>query len=91
MIPRESPWCSGFCGRVTGTLRREGVDHVIPLGAPQLARLPRESRESCNSQRCHQALDGDAPISRPQGMRDDDNVQAEPVLAGMHNVHSRAA
>ena len=91
VTPRRSPWCNGFCERVIGTIRRECTDHVIPLGERHLLRLLDEYVAYYNSGRCHQSLDGDAPVSRHRWSADDGEVQATPVLGGLHHVYSRAA
>jgi len=44
-----------------------------------------------NTGRCHQSLDGDAPVPRRRWALDDGNVPATPVLGGLHHVYSRAA
>ena len=62
VTPRQSPWCNGSCERLIGTLRRECVDHVIPLGELHLVRVLREFVAYYNTRRCHQSLDGDAPV-----------------------------
>jgi transposase InsO family protein len=89
--PRASPWCNGFAQRVIGTVRRESVDHVVPLGQLHFSRLLREFVAYYNSGRCHQSLGGDAPVPRQRWSKDDGAVQAKPVLGGLHHVHSRAA
>ena len=40
--PRRSPKANAVCDRVSGTIRRECLDHVIPLGEEHLRRLLRE-------------------------------------------------
>jgi len=91
VTPKASPWCNGFAERVIGTLRRECTDHIIPLGERHLGRVLKEYVAYYNAGRCHQALDGDAPVPRRQWAVEDDNVQATPVLGGLHHVYSRAA
>jgi transposase InsO family protein len=91
VTPKASPWCNGFAERVIGTLRRECTDHIIPLGERHLGRVLREFVAYYNSGRCHQGLDGDAPVSRRRWRVEDGDVQATPVLGGLHHVYSRAA
>jgi hypothetical protein len=91
VTPKASPWCNGFAERVIGTLRRECVDHVIPIGERHLLRVLQEYVEYYNAGRCHQALDGDAPVPRRRWAVEDGDVQAMTVLGGLHHVYSRAA
>jgi len=91
VTPKASPWCNGFVERVNGTLRRECTDHVIPLGELHLVRVLREYVDYYNAGRCHQSLDGDAPVPRRRWSRGDGGVRGQPVLGGLHHVYSRAA
>jgi transposase InsO family protein len=91
VTPKASPWCNGFAERVIGTLRRECTDHIIPLGERHLGRVLREFVAYYNSGRCHQGLDGDSPTPRRRWRIEDGDVQAKPVLGGLHHVYSRAA
>lgn len=91
VTPRASPWCNGFAERVIGTLRRECVDHVIPLGELHLVRVLREYVAYYNKRRCHQSLDGNTPVPRRRWSRADAAVRAKQVLGGLHHVYSRAA
>lgn len=91
VTPKASPWCNSYCERVNGTLRRECTDHIIALGERHLSRVIREYVEYYNRGRCHQSLDGDAPVPRRRWSVGDGSVQATPVLGGLHHVYSRAA
>ncbi len=92
VTPKQSPWCNAHCERVIGTLRRECTDHLIPFGERHLVRVLREYIETYyNVARCHQSLDGDAPVARRRWSPADGEVQARPVLGGLHHVYSRAA
>jgi putative transposase len=91
VTPKASPWCNGFAERVIGTLRRECTDHIIPLGERHLGRVFREFVAYYSTGRCHQGLDGDAPVPRPRCSNDDGAVQAKPILGGLHHLNSRAA
>lgn len=91
VTPKARPWCNGFAERVIGTLRRECTDHIIPLGEQHLSQVLTEYVEYYNRGPCHQSLDGDAPVPRQQWSPDDGEVQAAPVLGGLHHAYSRAA
>ncbi len=87
---RKSPWQNPFGERVIGTLRRECVDHIIPLGEKHLVRVLNEFTNTYyNAARCHSSLDGDAPIHRPAERVGD--VVATPILGGLHHRYSRVA
>ena len=91
VTPKASPWCNGFAERVIGTIRRECTDHVIALDERHLSRDLHEYVEYYNAGRCHQGLDGDAPIPRRHWTIDDGDVTSRRVLSGLHHVYSRAA
>jgi transposase InsO family protein len=91
VTPKASPWCNGIAERVIGTLRRECTDHIIPLGERHLGSVLREYVAYYNTGRCHQGLDGDSPVPRRRWEVEDGDVQAAPILGGLHHVYSRAA
>ena len=91
VTPKASPWSNGFCERVIGTLRRECTNHIIAMGERHLSRVVREYVEYYNAGRCHQSLDGDAPVPRRRWSVGDGEVRATPVLGGLHHVYHRAA
>ena len=87
---RKSPWQNPFVERVIGTIRRDCTDHIIPLGERHLLRVLREFVDGYyNPSRCHQSLDGDAPMSRPVESRGD--VVSQSILGGLHHRYRRAA
>ena len=91
VTPKASPWCNGFAERVIGTIRRECTDHLIPMGERHLQRVLREFAEYYNTGRCHQSLDGTAPVPRRRQSVGEGSVQSRPVLGGLHHVYSRVA
>jgi putative transposase len=54
--PCEAPRASPLCERFVGSLRREGVDHVLVLGNRHLVRVLGEYPGDFNQARPHQAL-----------------------------------
>jgi transposase InsO family protein len=56
LIAPRSPWQNPYCERVSGTLRRECLDHVIILGEQHLRRILRRYLEYYHSSRTHLAL-----------------------------------
>ena len=89
VIGRRCPWQNPFVERVIGSIRRECLDHVIPLSERHLLRNLREYTEYYNASRAHQSLDGNAPEIRRAVHRA--RVAAEPVLGGLHHRYSRVA
>src|ERR1035437_243863 len=60
-----SPWQNGFAKRLIGSIRREGLDHIILLGEAHLRHILRTYARYYNEIRTHRSLDKDAPLSRP--------------------------
>ncbi len=74
-----------------GSIRRECLDHVIPLGERHRLRMLREYGQSYNDVRTHQSLDGNAPVPRQREQTPVREVVAKPVLGGLHHRYRRAA
>jgi transposase InsO family protein len=49
----KSPWQNGYCERVIGSIRRECLDHMIPLGERHLLLTLRAYADWYNSARTH--------------------------------------
>jgi hypothetical protein len=47
--PVRMPVANAICERVIGTLRREGLDFIIPLTEPHLRRLLDEGGHHCST------------------------------------------
>jgi len=86
-IAPASPWQNGFAERLIGSIRREGLDHVIVLGEAHLRRILKSYADYYNSVRTHRSLHKDAPISRP--IHQTGNVRSHPVLGGLHHHYFR--
>jgi len=95
--PPRCPKANAFCERLIGSLRRECLDWIIPLGESHIRSLTREWAEHYNRGRPHSALgsvpephDG-VPAAQqpyrhrlPRGAR----VVAKPILGGLHHEYS---
>jgi transposase InsO family protein len=59
----KSPWQNPYAERVVGTLRRELLDHIIPLNERHLHKLLREySGAYYNPVRTHSSLECRPPV-----------------------------
>ena len=85
----RSPWQNPFVERVIGTIRRECLDHIIPLNEEHMRRVLSEFVEYYNESRTHLSLDGNAPVPRANEVNGE--VASKPVLGGLHHRYLRAA
>jgi putative transposase len=93
--PYQSPLANCFCERVIGTLRRECLDFLIPLGRSHVLRIVKEWASYYNTSRPHMSLGPGIPSppvhlpARLQPTRHriagDLRVGARPVLGGLHH------
>ena len=77
--------------RVIGTLRRECLDHVIPLDEAHLRAILAEYADYYNRDRPHRTLRLEAPLPRERphaapgpGAQP---IRVRPVLGGLHHVY----
>jgi len=85
----KSPWQNPYVERVIGTIRRECLDHIIPVNEEHLLRVLREFIAYYHESRAHQSLGGNAP--EPREIAAVGEVIATPVLGGLHHSYSRKA
>ena len=83
----QSPWQNGACERILGSLRRELLNHVIPLDEQHLRRLIKEYLRYYHEDRTHLGLDKDSPRGRPQEPMPGDAAKVEslPRCGGLHH------
>ena len=89
----HSPWQNPFVERFIGTLRRELLDHLIPLSQSHLERLLREFIEDYyHVERPHHGLGGETPVPHeaPQ-IWGPTRLLSTPVLGGLHHTYRRVA
>jgi transposase InsO family protein len=86
-IAPASPWQNGFAERLIGSIRREGLDHVIVLGEAHLRRILKSYADYYNSVRTHRSLHKDAPISR--SIHQTGIIDSNPILGGLHHHYIR--
>ena len=89
----HSPWQNPFVERFIGTLRRELLDHVIPLSQTHLKRLLCEFIEDYyHVARPHQGLGGETPVPHEApDISGPTRLVSTPVLGGLHHTYSRVA
>ena len=90
LTPVRAPKANAVAERVVGTLRRECVDHIIPLGERHLRSVLREYVDYYNTTRPHRTLELETPAGlRP--VQSQGRVVARPVLNGLHHRYEREA
>src|SRR5260221_3683030 len=86
-IAPGSPWQNGFAERLTGSIRRECVDHLVVLGEPHLRRILTNCATYYNELRTHRSLNKDAPIRR--AIQHVGRIVSAPVLCCLHHHYCR--
>ncbi len=90
LTPIRAPQANGVAERLIGTLRRECVDHIIPLNERHLRLVLHEYAEYYNATRPHRTL----ALEQPDGARTvqaTGPVGATPILGGLHHRYERMA
>lgn len=93
----KSPWQNPYAERVVGTLRRELLDHVIPVNERHLHKLLREYVENYyHPVRTHSSLDRRPPViakaTEKQRLSPDAVLESKPILGGLYrNYKAKAA
>jgi transposase InsO family protein len=87
---KQSPWQNPFAERVIGSIRRECLNHILPLGEHHLREVLRRYVEYYNRSRCHLSLEGNAPEPR-EVEAGSAPVRAIAHLGGLHHRYTRAA
>ncbi len=87
----RSPWQNAYAERVIGTIRREGLDHVIVLSERHLRRILSSYFDDTHQSRTHLSLEKDCPEPRPVHPPDAGKVIAFPRVGGLHHHYERHA
>jgi transposase InsO family protein len=85
----RSPWQNAFVERMIGSIRREGLDHVVVLSQRHLRKLLKSYFTYYHRSRTHLALAKDAPESRAIMSRGE--IVAIPQVGGLHRRYERRA
>jgi transposase InsO family protein len=87
--PIQAPRANSVGERWVRTIRRECLDHLIPLSERHLRRILAEFVDYYNHDRPHRSLGLQAPLRKLQASQG--RIVARPVLGGLHHVYERAA
>jgi putative transposase len=88
--PRR-PWQHPYVERVIGTLRREGLDHVIVVNALHARRSLSDYLHYYHRWRTHLSLAGDSPDTRPGQPPELGAVEECAEIDGLHHHDERVA
>ena len=86
----RSPWQNGIAERWIGSVRREALDHVIPLNEQHLRRLGREYLDYYHDDRTHIGLEKAPPTGRPIEIRPNatSEILGLPRIGGLHHRYT---
>ena len=94
----HAPKMNAFCERVIGTIRRECLDHMIPLSEKHLHAILKQWIKYYNEGRPHMSLGPGIPNAPPDNIvplsehrhkiPDGYQVAKEPILGGLHHEYS---
>ena len=90
LTPVRAPQANAVAERWVGTLRREGLNHIIPLNARHLQRIVQECVADDNETRPHRPLALHPPAG-PRAPQRHGRVIATPILGGLYHRYERAA
>lgn len=88
-LPPRSPNLNAFAERFVGSIRRECLDYVIPLGEAHLRLVVREFVEHYNQERHHQGLNNRLIDPEPMPVNDNGSIQCRQRLGGLLNFYHR--
>ena len=84
----RSPWQNAYAERLIGSIRREGLDHVVVFSERHLRMLLDAYKDYYNRVRPHLSLGKDAPLVR--SIQAAGRIVPLPILAGLHHHYVRA-
>ena len=87
--PIRSPLANAIGERVVRTLRRECLDHILPLSERHVRSVLAGFVAYYNQDRPHRSLGLETPVSRRRPVAGE--VISRPVLGGLHHIFERAA
>ena len=87
----RSPWQNAYVERITGSIRRECLNHVIVFDERYLRRVLSAYFDYHHRSRTHLSLDKDCPEPRPVQPPSTGTVVAFPQVGGLHHRYERRA
>ena len=90
-IAPRSPWQNPYCERLIGSIRREGLDHVIVLNDRHLRRVLSAYITYYHRFRTHLFLKMDCPHPRAVEPPEIGGVMVVPEVGGLHHHYERQA
>jgi transposase InsO family protein len=90
-IAPRSPWQNPYCERVIGSIRRDGLNHVIVLNEWHLKRVLAASIAYYHRFRTHLSLEMDCPYPRALEPPETGRLIARPEVGGLHHHYERLA
>ncbi|MGH2354119.1 MAG: integrase core domain-containing protein [Chloroflexota bacterium] len=97
LTPVRGPRANAVAERVIGSLRRECLDHIIPLDERHLRTILTQYVDYYNHHRPHRTLQlrtprpQERPRAGPGSPGPGTSVQSRPILSGLHHVYEYAA
>ncbi len=88
-LPYRSPRANAIAERVVRSLRRECLDHILPLSEGHVRSVLAEFVSYCNQDRPHRSLGLETPV--PSRRQVDGEVVSRPALNGLHHIYEGAA
>jgi putative transposase len=85
----RSPWQNAFVKRITGSIRRDGLDHVVVLNERHLKRILTSYFDYYHHWRTHLSLGMDSPESRSVQPPALGKVVQFPEVGGLHHHYER--
>jgi putative transposase len=86
-----SPWQNPYVERVIGSIRQDGLDHVMVLNERHLRRMLRSYVDYYHTWRVHRSLDMDAPDPRPVQPPKMGSIMKLPEVGGLRHHYERKA
>jgi hypothetical protein len=87
----RSPWQSPYVERLIGSIRREGLDHIVAINEKALRTTLRSYFSYYHDSRCHLALNKDSSEPREVQSPDMGRIVEIPKVGGLHHRYERLA
>ncbi|MHC4090793.1 MAG: integrase core domain-containing protein [Planctomycetota bacterium] len=91
IIAYRSPWQNPFVERLIGSIRREGLDHVIVQNQGHLIRILPAYFGCCHESGTQLSLGRNSPIKRAIETPEQGVVVSIPQIGGLHHRYTQAA